>query len=352
MLSVVFAALALTAQDTTRPVVAWSGFVDSYYAWDGGRPATFDRVFTTQAVRHNEFNINLAHVAVAVSSPKLRGRLALQAGTSVQANYSAEPASGSNSGPTLSRHIQEATIGARVVSGLWVDGGIYFSYLGLESWISRENPTYTRSLTAEYSPYYLSGVRATWQPNAGPVTIQLHVTNGWQNIAETNQDKAVGLRVDWQASPSLLLTCGTFIGHEAPTGVVGAGTRVFNQLMAKATLSGGTVVQGQVDYGRQGDFDWYGWNVAGRRPLSPTFAISGRVEGYRDPDQVIVVTGTANPLSAIGASIGLDVGRMDGVVWRTEVKYLRADAHLFPRSGAANAGRGNVLVVSSLALTL
>jgi hypothetical protein len=303
-------------------------------------------------VRHNEFNINLAHVSATISGDRLRGRVALQAGSSVQSNYAAEPANGSNSGPTLSRHIQEATIGARIGNGLWVDGGIYFSYLGLESWISRDNPTYTRSLTAEYSPYYLSGARLTWQPRgAGPWTVQLHVMNGWQNISETNSQKAVGVRIDYQASPSLLLTYGNFIGNELPDAAP-AQTRIFNQVMAKATLGGGTVVQGQLDYGKQEDFSWYGWNIAARRPLNERVAVSGRLEGFSDPDQVVIVTGTVDPLEAIGGSIGLDVGRLDRMVWRTELKVLRADADLFPSGGAPNASRTNVLLVTSLALTL
>jgi putative OmpL-like beta-barrel porin-2 len=143
------------AQDTSRHVT-WNAFVDTYYGYDFGRPAGFDRVFTTQAARHDEFNINLAYVAGSLTSERVRGRLALQAGTSVQSNYASEPAIGVVSGATLSRHIQEATAGARLAPSLWIDGGVYFSYIGLEGWISRDNPTYTRSLVAEYTPYYLA----------------------------------------------------------------------------------------------------------------------------------------------------------------------------------------------------
>lgn len=350
LLALAAAVQSTLAQDTSRHL-SWSAFVDGYYAWDAGRPANFDRVFTTQAVRHNEFNINLAHLAVALTSDRLRGRLALQAGTSVQSNYGTEPAVGSLSGGTLSRHIQEATIGARVAPTLWVDGGVYFSYIGLEGWISRDNPTYTRSLVAEFTPYYLSGVHLTWQPSAR-LTAQFHVMNGWQNISENNTSKAVGVRVDWQASPALTLSYGNFIGNEQPQ-LSPARTRVFNQVLAKATLGGGVLVQGQVDVGHEGSGrDWYGFTLVGRKELSPTLAVSGRVERYSDPDQVIVATGTANGLVTNGASLGMDVGRVSGVVWRTEVRGLRSTSDLFPSRGAANASQANVLVVTSLALSL
>jgi hypothetical protein len=352
MVSFVLALIATQApaQDTTRHV-EWSGFVDTYYAYDGGRPDNFDRVFTTQAARHSEFNVNLAHVAVALTSDRLRGRMALQAGTSVQSNYGAEPANGTVSGGTLSRHIQEATAGYRVGTGLWVDAGIYFSYIGGEGWISRDNLTYTRSLVAEYSPYYLSGARLTWQPHGTPFTVQLHVMNGWQNVSETNHDKAVGGRIAWQATKALTLSYANFIGNELPDSVP-AQTRVFNQVLGKLALPSGFVAQGQFDYGRQGSSDWFGWTVTARQPLSATLAIAGRLEQYSDPDQVIIVTGTPNAFRGAGASLGLDVGRAAGVLWRTEVKGLRTSSELFPQDGAANASRTNLLVVSSLALTL
>jgi Putative beta-barrel porin-2, OmpL-like. bbp2 len=92
-------AVAPTAGDTaaahsspdTAVTVSFGGFVDNYYAYDFGRPVNFDRPFTTQAVRHNEFNVNLVWLEAKVSGPRVRGRLALQAGTSVQSNYAGEP---------------------------------------------------------------------------------------------------------------------------------------------------------------------------------------------------------------------------------------------------------------------
>ncbi len=144
---------AQRAPDDTTVRVAFGGFVDSYFAYDFGRPPTLDRGYTTQAARHDEFNVNLAYLEAVVSGNRLRGRLALQAGTSVEANYAGEPAVGSYSGPALARHLQEAFAGVQLAPSLWVDGGIFYSHTGLESWASKDNPVYTRSLTAEYSPY-------------------------------------------------------------------------------------------------------------------------------------------------------------------------------------------------------
>ncbi|MEI4896533.1 outer membrane beta-barrel protein, partial [Klebsiella pneumoniae] len=83
-----------------------------------------------------------------------------------------------------------------LASKLWIDGGVFFAPFGAENWISRDNWTYTRSLIADNSPYYEAGAKITWQatPTLG---LQLHLINGWQNISETNSDKAIGARIDW-----------------------------------------------------------------------------------------------------------------------------------------------------------
>jgi putative OmpL-like beta-barrel porin-2 len=174
--------------------------------------------------------------------------------------------------------------------------------------------------------------------------------NGWQNVSENNHGKAIGVRIDWQVSPAVTLGYGNFVGNERSQGTTSA-TRVFNQVMVKASLDH-TTLQGQADYGREAGRDWYGVVAVGRETLTPTLALAARLERYSDPHQLIVVTGAPAGLSANGASLGLDVGRADGLLWRTEVRGLHSTALLFPSHGVANASRNNLLVVTSLALTL
>jgi hypothetical protein len=152
MMSMAIMATLLIVQDTTpKPAVTFGAFIDTYFAWDFGQPDSFDRPYTTQPARHDEFNVNLAFLEAKLTGEKVRGRVALQAGTSVQANYAGEPNVGSVSGDDLARIIQEAWVGVRVSPKLWVDGGIYFSPIGWESFISWDNPTYTRSLLADHT---------------------------------------------------------------------------------------------------------------------------------------------------------------------------------------------------------
>jgi hypothetical protein len=337
----------------TLVTVSFGGFVDSYYAYDFGRPANFDRPFTTQAVRHDEFNVNLAYVEAKVSGPRVRGRLALQAGTSVQSNYGGEPAIGTVSGPSLSRFIQEAVAGYQITPSLWVDGGI-LSHIGMENWASRDNLTYTRSLSFDFTPAYESGVKLTWQATP-KLSALLTVVNGWQNISENNHDKAVGARLDYARSSSTTFSYYNFVGNEASSSRL----RVFNGVGFKSGLTSSFTLQGNFDYGSQqqtvtGSDSWWSAGLIGRLQATPVVGISARAERYQDPDQVLVVTGSPDGFEATMASLGLDVAPLGNtrVLWRSELRGTWAGDPVFPdRSASTGVSKSNTLLVTSLALT-
>lgn len=346
------AAAQVPMRDSTLKVT-FGAFVDAYYAYDAGRPPTFDRAFTTQAARANEFNVNLAHVDAVITGARLRGRLALQAGTSVQSNYAAEPGNGAVSGPSLARHLQEAYVGYKVAERLWVDAGIFFSNVGAEGWISSDNLTYTRSLVADFSPYYSSGVRAVLQATSTLVA-RVDLINGWQNISETNTDKAVGTRLDWTPRAGLTLSHYLYAGTETLGRM-----RLFTGLSAVAAVSSTVKVEAEVDIGRQdraggsGGNHWNGGVLAARFALSPRAALVARGEWYDDPGQVIVVPGGPDAFKATGGSLGLDIVPGDGFSWRTELRALSADAPLFAdRDGANGVSRSNLVLVTAVTLRL
>ena len=349
-------AVAAGQEAPTPPTIRWSGLVDTYIALDAGRPRTLDRGYTTTAARHAEFNVNLATLAATYESPRVRGRLALQGGTSVQANYAPEPRLGSTSGPDLARLLQEAYAGVRLTDDLWVDAGIYFAPFGRESWISADNWTYTRSLIADHSPYYQSGVRLSWQATPA-LAAQLHLLNGWQNISESNEDKAFAASLDWTFTKGHVLSWDAFAGNEQPDSVPRR-LRVFNELSWQGTLTSRVEAMATLDIGRQrrgatgtGADTWWGTAVIGRYAVSPGRVwVALRGEAYRDPNRVIITPPAGRAFEARGASVNLDVAPQPGVLWRTELRGLSAREAVFAdRDAAAGLGARNVVLVSSLA---
>ena len=332
--------------------VRLGGFLDLYVAWDGNRPLTLDRAYTTTAARHAEFNVNLAYVDLAAAGDRMRGRLAIQYGTSVQANYAGEPRLGTLSGPELSRYLQEATVGVRLAEHLWTDVGVFFAPFGAESWISRDNLTYTRSLIADYSPYYESGVRLVWSPSSR-FSGQLHVINGWQNISETNADKALAIRTDWTPVNGVTVTYDAFLGNEQPD-TLPRRMRSFQEVVVQWTPTPRWTMRTSVDLGREarvggGAAWWRGTAVIVQRRLAPTVAAVARAESYSDPERVILQAPGTLGARMRGVSLGLDVTPAPRTQWRTEWRALSAHEAIFP--GAGGPTHRNGVIVTAITMT-
>ncbi len=328
--------------------VSFGRFLDAYYGFDFNQP-TGDRQFTTGAVRHNEFSINLAHVDVRLEKEKVHGRLALQAGTSVYTNYAGEsrynPANRAQLADVM-RHIQEAYGGYRLTDNLWIDAGVFFSHIGSEAFISKDNWNYTRSLGADFTPYYQAGVRLSYQLTS-KWSAQLHLLNGWQNMIATNRDKALGMQLVFRANEDLSFTYNNFIGREQEF-------RFFNNLFMNAKFSKifSIVLSSDVGFQKKAASSayssWFVETLLAQLRLSDTLALGGRLEYFNDADQVLVSTSTAHGFQTFGASVNLDWQPDSSFMLRNEIRTLFSRDLVF----ASRSGRvaTNTLLVTSLSI--
>lgn len=342
---------AVFAVEEKKTDVTLGAFVDTYYAYDVNAPANHERPFTTVPTRHNEFALNLAFLEGKIETDRLRGRVALQAGTSVYANYASEARDPGKTGAQLAdllQHVQEATAGYRLGDGLWIDAGIYFSHIGLESFVSRDNWTYTRSLMADFSPYYQAGVKLSYE--ASPRwSLQLHLLNGWQNLVETNADKALGTQIVFRPSDRFSITHNGFVGNEA-------GLRIFQDLFFKYRVSDGWDCAFAIDFGLQrrpagdGFASWYATSFQNRFRLGESTYVAVRLESYTDPEGVIVPTKTPNHFQVLGASVNLDRKLTRELTFRNEARWLHSRDAVFPSGNGPK--EDTVFGVTSLALGL
>jgi hypothetical protein len=74
---------------------------------------------------------------------------------------------------------------APVGEGLTVQAGIFNSLIGYDSLYAKDNFTYTRPWGADYTPYLMLGVSATY-PFTGRSTAAVAVTNGYWHLARAN----------------------------------------------------------------------------------------------------------------------------------------------------------------------
>ena len=341
----------------TAPKIVFGAFVDGYYAWDFDRPHDFDRAYTTQPARHAEFNINLAFAQVAITGPRYHGTLAIQFGTSVDANYAGEPRIGKISGSAVSQYLQQATAGYQLSPTLWIDGGIFFAHTGYEGWISRDNLSYSRSLMADFSPYYEAGVKLTWTPSAR-VAVQFDLLNGWQDISNYNTPPAIGSRIDYTVSPTVTLSYDNFLGNVAPDSA-DAQLRFFNDFIVQYNPSARWQLAGAFDIGLQsrsasqfGTATWVGASLFAKYHITPKVGVVARVERYADPSQVIVQTQLPAAFKTSGASIGVDVSPVSRLLWRTELRGFHSDGAVWPLHQSGHYAPNDGFVVTSLALTI
>ncbi|HXH32600.1 MAG TPA: outer membrane beta-barrel protein [Bacteriovoracaceae bacterium] len=328
----------------------FDGFVDAYYAFDSNRPPDHEREFTTQPARHNEFNLNLASVGVSVKEEKIRGRLALQFGNSVTKNTYFEPVSGKTSGPNETKNFQEAYVGTRIAADTWIDLGIYLGHIGAESWISKDNWTYSRALMLDYVPYYSAGVRLTHKIDEKS-GLQLHLINGWQNVSENNSGKAVGFQYQRQLTQDLLYIYNNFFGDEI---VVGSRPRfrAYHDFILKWMASDRWQYLLSADFGHQAQQEkrgvdaWGATAVTVRRVLRDGQSVSFRSEYYNDRHQANVETATANGFQVLGASTNFDQKFEGNAMWRTELRALYSKDKIYPKRASGKNNWDGVLVTS------
>ena len=181
--------------------------------------------------------------------------------------------------------------------------------------------------------------------------------NGWQNVSETNADKALGVRLDYAPGRRVALAYAAFLGNEQPDSLPRR-VRVFQEGVLRLEVSPRLGLIGTVDYGvqrrhsGQGRAAWRGFSLVGRYRATRRLALGARAERYSDPEQVVVATGTSSGLRASGGSLNLDVTPHRRLLWRTELRALTARSRVFPaRDADGGLQRSDVAIVSSLALT-
>ncbi|HTP12868.1 MAG TPA: porin [Bacteroidota bacterium] len=340
------ASTILTAQDSVKTSV--SGFVDVYYNYCflNRPPVLTDRSFTTQPLRQNEFNLNLGMIDVKYPGNTVRGRFALQTGTYVGSNYAAEP--------PLLKNVLEASVGTRLGPGVWVDLGIFPSHIGFEGIVSKDNWNYSRSLLADYSPYYESGLSVSASLSDW-LSVRGLLLNGWQNIAETNSDKALGTQLQYTPSSSFLFNWSTFVGNEQPDSAASR-VRVFNDFYSVISLSSNWNLAIVFDIGLQKNpihdsYDaWHTASLMTQWKISDVWKAAGRLEYYFDRTGIIIPTGTLHNFQTVGASLNIDYAPSSILTWRLEARSLSSKDAIFPTVDGANSTHGFLVLSAAISL--
>ena len=161
---------AKAQNDSTKSPFKFSGYLETYYSYDFGNPSNHNRPgFIYSHNRHNEVSLNLGFIKMAYEKDNLRANLALMTGSYANANLATEPG--------VLKNIYEANIGFKVskIKSVWVDAGIFASHIGFESAIGKDCWSLTRSILADNSPYYESGVKVSYNSDNGKLFLRTSI---------------------------------------------------------------------------------------------------------------------------------------------------------------------------------
>lgn len=330
--------------------VSLEAYADVYFGYDFNDPEDGNRPYFVSHARHGEVNVNLAYLSLRYNSPRVRANFTPGFGTYINANYAAERA-------TL-RNIVEASIGLRPIrrGGLWIDAGVFGSPYTTENAVARDQLLYTRSIGAEYSPYYLTGLRGSF-PVSKTVRGLLYLLNGWQVIENSKASPSYGASLEWRPGERFLLNGSLYVGSERSAGQPQHRGRYFADLYAVWTPHSRFVLSADVYAGRQRLSDsinrkypltWYQGQVNGRWQFLKTQYLSVRAEYFRDAHAVLVVPVTGGErFDCAAVSLGYRLDVADNVSFHAEGRSFRSANPIFYGEASATS-RNDFLLITGL----
>ncbi len=315
--------------DDNAPAVAFHGWIDGYYAWNGNHPDGgrnwFEGVGTT--ARHaDEPALNVVALEAARDPKPLGFHVVLGYGDSLDVVHAAEPEHERH--PLKYLYQASVSYTAPIGRGVQFEAGIYPSHIGFEGFFTKDNWNYTRGWLGEFSPYYQSGLKTAYAWS-DKWSAQVHVLRGWQNIG-ADVPAALGVQLAYN-SARVSASFNTYNDRN----------RNFGDLVAtwKATqkLSVGT----SVDRGRQSPSDWFGGGLWGRYAFNDSSAIAFRAERYRDPSGVM--SGTAQTLN--GVTLTLEHHPLKHLIVKLEGRRDHSTAPVFANHNDQTLAIASAVVV-------
>lgn len=181
----------------------YGAFVDAAYEKDFNHP--FNDLFrsrgTTYKVDEPILNMAAAYIRKTASVASRWGmELTAQAGQDTRV-FGFSATAPNLEGSTALRHLGPTDVSylAPIGKGLTFQGGIFPSLVGYDSLYAKDNFNYTRPWGADFTPYLMLGVNASY-PVCPKLTGTLFVISGYWHLAHANNLPTSGVQLAYQAT--------------------------------------------------------------------------------------------------------------------------------------------------------
>lgn len=290
--------------------------------------------------RFKELAINTAVARVNFQDSQVRFSAGLGTGTYFIKNLSAEPMG--------YRNIFECYGGIRLSSrnSIWLDAGIMPSHIGYESAISMDQPTLTRSLVSDLSPYYETGVKISKQMSNS--SFSLLYLNGWQRIWRNPKETGTHLGSQFTFNKG-----GFFLNYSGYYGGLGTGNsadvRIFHDLFTKIKLRDNFQIWLLFDWGSDNVGNnrkpWWGMASVVQYKFNEYLATALRAERFQDNNNRMIVSAPL-PANIGGYSWNIDYYINPRVLLRAEIKQYYSERTVFYNQDATFSDKSLQGIVS------
>jgi hypothetical protein len=207
--------------DAMQPVWQYGGFVDAAYLLDFNHPSNdlFRSRGTTYKVDEPILNMAGAYVQKNTSESSRWGLQFTVHGGQDSRVFGFSATAPNLPGSTGLRHLGPTNVSylAPVGKGLMVQGGIFSSFIGYDSFYAKDNLNYTRPWGADFTPYLMMGVNVSYPFNS-KLTGTLFVINGYWHLANANGVPSTGGQLAYKTTEHLTLKQTLLYGpHQSDT---------------------------------------------------------------------------------------------------------------------------------------
>ncbi|PPC93688.1 MAG: hypothetical protein CTY33_07055 [Methylotenera sp.] len=320
------------AAESSQPVqskLSVSGYLETYYLHDFNRPSDDLRPgFTYSHNVTDKPSINLGFIKANFNTEWVRANLALGSGTYMRANYALEPKD--------LQKLFEANIGLKLSDTVWIDAGLLPSHIGFESAIGIDNWTVTRSMLADNSPYFETGLRLSYTSEDGRWYASGLILNGWQRIQrpDGNTTPSMGHQLTYKPNSRITFNSSSYIGNDKSD--EDRRMRYFHNFYGQYQLNDQWGLITGFDIGAEQSEKnssrynvWFTPIVIAKFTYSDKLSMSARAEYYQDKDQVIVTTDTPKGFRTFSYSANLDYKISKHFALRAELRKFHSKDKIF-----------------------
>lgn len=210
-----------TVQPSSSPPWQYGAFVDAAYLLDFNHPANdlFRNRGTAYKVDEPVINMAGAYLRKSASQASRWGmELTVQAGQDSRI-FGFSATAPNLPGASGLRHLGPTDVSylLPVGNGLTVQGGIFSSFIGYDSLYAKDNFSYTRPWGADYTPYLMLGVNASY-PLSTKLTGTTFVVNGYWHLGNANSVPSFGGQLAYKPTPHWTLKETALVGpHQSDT---------------------------------------------------------------------------------------------------------------------------------------